>query len=62
MTLRGIVEPGHLHLSIARQREIIGLPRSTFYYAPVGESEENIELMKVIDALYTKYLFWAQGR
>jgi putative transposase len=28
------------------------LPRSTAYYAPIPESQENLELMKEIDAIY----------
>ena len=31
-------------LSIARQCELLGLPRSTWYYAPAGETAENLAL------------------
>jgi putative transposase len=33
------------------------LARSSWYYEPLGESEENLELMRSIDRLYTKCPF-----
>ena len=54
MTLRAMIEPDHPHMSIVRQCELLGLPRSTFYYQPSGESEENLALK-----LYTRYPFLA---
>ena len=35
-------------LSIARQVELLGLPRSTFYYVPCGESAENLRVSKIL--------------
>ena len=45
-------------LSIARQVELLGLPRSTFYYAPRGESEGNLALMRRIDELFLECPFY----
>lgn len=45
-------------LSIARQVELLGLSRSTFYYAPRGESAENLALMRRIDALFLECPFY----
>ena len=36
-------------LSIRKQCEILSVNRSSLYYAPVGESEENLEIMRKID-------------
>lgn len=36
-------------ISVARQCELLGLPPSTFYYNPAGESELNLMLMRMID-------------
>lgn len=36
-------------ISIRSQCELIGLNRSTVYYKPVGESSENLELMRLMD-------------
>jgi len=40
--------------SIRRQCRLAGLSRSHFYYNPVPESEENLQLMLLIDAQYMK--------
>ena len=40
------------HLTIARQCELINLPRSTYYYKPIPESELNLRLMRMIDQQY----------
>lgn len=47
--LRSLVDPNHSDLSIRRQCELLGLPRSTYYLEPVSESAENLRLMKLID-------------
>ena len=47
-----MLEPDHASLSVRRQCELLGLPRSTAYYAPIPESAENLELMREIDAVY----------
>lgn len=41
-------------LSIRRQCELLGLNRSTLYYCGVGESEENLQLMRLIDEQYLR--------
>lgn len=47
-----MIEPGNQKLSIARQCDLIGMSRSTWYYRARGESRENLDLMRVIDRLY----------
>jgi putative transposase len=39
-------------LSIERQCALLGLSRSSYYYKPVPESEENLRLMRRIDEHY----------
>ena len=39
-------------LGVSRQCELLGLPRSTWYYQPADESPENLALMRQIDATY----------
>jgi putative transposase len=53
-----MIEPGHPKISVKRQCELIGLARSSAYYAPVGESAENLALMRLIDELYTLHPFY----
>lgn len=38
------------------------MARSTWYYEPVGESEENLELMRLLDEQYTKTPFYGSRR
>lgn len=45
-------------LSIARQCQLLHLSRSGLYYQPHGVSEQNLELMRVIDEQYLKTPFY----
>jgi len=45
-------------LSLSRQCRLLSISRSSFYYAPVGESPENLALMRRIDELFLKYPFY----
>ena len=45
-------------LSIARQCKLLGISRSSFYYEPCGESAENLDLMRRIEALFLEYPFF----
>ena len=56
------IEPEHGKLSVRRQCELIGLPRSSYYREPGGESEENLELMKLIDEEYTRHPFYGSRK
>jgi len=49
-----LVEPDSEVLSIARQCELIGLSRSSWYYQPAQESALNLELMNLLDEQYTR--------
>ena len=45
-----------------RQCELIGLSRSTRYYDPVGESEDNLLLMRRIDEQYLETPFYGSRK
>ena len=49
---RSLLEPDHASIGLRRQCDLLDLPRSTAYYAPIPESQENLDLMKEIDAIY----------
>jgi putative transposase len=49
---RALIEPGHGRLSIVRQCELVSISRSSFYHQPVGETAENLALMRLIDAQF----------
>lgn len=43
--------------SITERCQALGLPRSSYYYQPRGESEENLRLMRLLDEEYTRHCF-----
>ena len=57
-----LIERNHPDLSIARQCDLLGLARSSLYYAPRGESEENLRRMRLIDEAYTRWPFYGVRR
>lgn len=60
--LRRLVEPAHALLSIARQCELLGLARSSWYYQPAEECAENLTLMRLLDEQYTRTPFYGIRR
>jgi putative transposase len=56
------VEKRHADLSVRRQCELLGVNRSGLYYEPVGESEENLLLMRLLDEQYTRAPFYGSRR
>jgi putative transposase len=57
-----LVEPGHTEISMRRQCELLGVNRSGLYYEPVGESEENLALMRLLDEQFTRTPFYGSRR
>lgn len=53
---------GHDTISIRRQCELLGVNRGSLYYKPLGESGENLRLMRWIDEQYTKTPFFGSRR
>ena len=52
------ITPGDERLSIRQQCQLLDLPRSTYYHAGVGESDENLQLMRLIDEQYLHTPFY----
>ena len=49
-------------LSVRRQCALLGLPRSSFYYTPLPESEEDLRWMRLIDQEYLRRPFYGSRR
>ena len=49
-----MIDPQYQELSLVRQCALVGVSRSSFYYRPVGESEANLRLMRVMDELHLR--------
>ena len=47
---------------MARQCELLGLARSSWYYQPVGESAETLALLRLLDEQYTRTPFYGVRR
>jgi putative transposase len=41
-----MIEPDHPQLSIGQQCKLLSIARSSFYYTPKGETEQNLDLMR----------------
>lgn len=53
------IEPEHPILSIRQQAEILGINRSVIYYKPQPKTfiEKQLQLLRLVDEIYTKYPF-----
>ena len=52
-----MIRKGHPKLSVVKQCELLQIHRSGFYYKPRGESELNLELMRLMDEHYLHHPF-----
>ena len=52
-----MIEPKHPALSIGAQCRLPSIARSSFYYEPQGETETNLELMRLIDRQFLETPF-----
>ena len=56
------MERGPPEIGVRRQCELLGVNRSGLYYEPVGESEQNLGLMRLLDEQYTRTPFYGSGK
>ncbi len=54
---RILIEPDHGELSIRKQCNLLGVNRSSLYYEKVMPDAKTLELMRVVDEIYTAYPF-----
>lgn len=52
----------HPEISVRRQCTLLGVNRSGLYYQPLGENEESLSLMRLIDEEYTRHPFLGSRR
>lgn len=53
-----LIDPNHPDLTITQQCQLLGVSRSSYYYQPKGESQENLMYMRLIDEQYLKTPFF----
>lgn len=59
---RTFVEPDNPKISLKRQCQLLGINRSTIYYRGRAGSDEDVELMRLLDAQYTLTPFYGYRR
>ncbi len=59
---RAAIEPQHPAISVARQCELLGLCRASYYYRPVAVSAEELQLLRRLDEQYTRTPFYGVRR
>jgi putative transposase len=60
--LRRLVERGHPGISMRRQCHLLGVNRAGLYYATLGESDENLRLMRLLDEQYARTPFYGSRK
>ena len=53
-----MIERGHPALSIGAQCRLLSISRSSFYHEPVGETEQSLGLMQLIDKQFLDTPFY----
>jgi len=52
------IQPDHPALSVARQCQLLGLARSSYYYLAQPVSAENLHYQRLLDEEYTRHPFY----
>lgn len=60
--MRSLVDWDHDAISLRRQCDLLGLNRTSLYYRPLSESQDNLRLMRWIDEQYTRTPFFGSRR
>ena len=56
--MRMLIEPNNETISLSRQCDLIGLPRSSWYYHSKAVDDETLLYLRLIDEQYTKTPFY----
>lgn len=58
---KNLIDRDHPDLSVVRQTSLLGISRSSMYYAPIIDPED-VKLTRLIDIIYTKCPFYGSRR
>src|ERR1700679_1797588 len=56
------IDPSHPSLTIQQQCDLLGVPRSSYYYQPRRETTQNLRLLRRLDQLYLKRPFFGSRK
>jgi len=59
---RELIEIEDQDVPVTRQCELLGLPKSTYYYKKADIPQEDVDFMNAIDKVYTKYPYYGARR
>jgi putative transposase len=59
---RNMVDRDCSNLSVTRQCDLLLINKSTYYYKPQGLTERDLEIMKIIDEIYTEHPYFGARR
>ena len=59
---QAMIDRKHHKLSLARQCSLVGISRASLYYQPTPASEQDLELMALLDRQYLKTPFYGSRR
>ena len=62
MEKKELVERDNKTIAVARQCELLGLSRSSYYNSSARDDKYNLELMRLLDEQYTKVPFYGVMR
>lgn len=57
-----MIDSNYSNLSIARQCDLLLVNKSTYYYKQRGLTQRDVEIMKVIDEIYTEHPYFGARR
>jgi putative transposase len=57
-----LIDSAHPDISIICQCDLLDISRSGYYYKPATESPYNLDLMRLIDEIYTKFPYYGYRR
>lgn len=57
-----LIDKNNCEISLSRQADLLGISRSSIYYQNLPISPEDINVMNLIDVIYTKYPFYGSRR
>lgn len=57
-----MIDAHHERISRERQCELVGLSRASLYYRARPETQQNLELMRLLDEQYTRHPFYGVRR
>ena len=55
---KGMIELNHPKLTVGAQCRLLSIARSSFYYAPQGETAMNLDLMQLVDKEFLETTFF----